>query len=734
MPPPPTSILVVDTDQNLRVEVRNSLQPLGFQLQEVATPRDARDSMERGEPALILLDVQAGRPEDLEFCTWVRAQPGLQRLPILALVEPGFGVHCERGFWAGVSDFCFKPLQAAILAQRVCLLLDIEKMGRELAQTRERLTATQRTARVGTWELALTGWRLNLSEEALRIFGLEPARFHLPAAGQSPESSGGPADPLSAPHLDALFENQFNTLLERVHEDDRPSVRQICLDALHRRSHFGIDCRLVLPDGALKWISGRGETLFGPSGLPHRLFGTIQDVTERRETQKTLHQLSSFDTLTGLPNRNQFTQQLERAIGHSRHTGRKVAVVHLGMNRFKRVNESLGHQAGDELLGQIAQRLKNLLRNNDLIGLHPRDYDGDANLARLGGDEFILLLAELQLDQHAAQVVSRLLGDLARTYVVQGQEVTLDAAAGIALFPDHGEHAKELINNADAAMHFSKHGDQGGFGGGYGFYNSAINENARLQLAMESDLRRAVERQELRPFFQPKVDTSNRIRSAEMLVRWRHPVMGMLTPDKFISVAEEVGLIIPISEWLIRTGARQLKAWINQGHAEMSLAINLSPAHFHHPDLVNTVREAIERNELPDGSLELELTEGMLMDDLEETVEILQALKGTGARLAIDDFGTGYSSLSYLTRFPVDVLKIDRSFVRDINKDTGHFNIVKAIIAMAHSLELDVVAEGVEYTEQANTLRDLECDLIQGYLFGRPMPATDMSVRLAGMV
>ena len=702
----PALVLVVEVDPDIRAEVRKNLQLLGFRVEEATTLEAARSAVVHAHPNLIVMDLQASRREDFAFCTWVRSQPDQQRLPILALVEPSFTAHSEQAFWVGVSDFCFKPLQPAVLVQRVCLLLDIEKMARELILTRERLAATQRAARVGTWEMELEIQKLTLSDEALRILGLDASRF----------------------------DGQPSSLLARVHEEDRVGVQQIARHALTRPGPFGVDCRLVLPDGALKWVSGRGETLFNLSGQPQRVTGTLQDVTERRENLRALHQLSSFDALTGLPNRQQFTQQLERAIGHCRHSKRKLAVVHIGMNRFKRINESLGHQAGDELLGMIAQRIKTLLRNNDFISFTPTDYDGDANLARFGGDEFVILLADLQRDQDAAQVVSRLLGDLAKNYVIQGQEVSLDAAAGISLFPDHGEVAEDLINNAEAAMHFTKQSEPGSYGGGYGFYNSAIGENARLRLAMESDLRRALERDELRPFYQPKVDASGRIRAAEMLLRWRHPTLGMLTPDKFITLAEEAGLIIPISEWLIHAGARQLGTWMKQGHTDISLAINLSPPHFRDPELVNTVRVALQDNDLPPGSLELELTEGMLMEDLDETLDILHALKDSGARLAIDDFGTGYSSLSYLTRLPVDVLKIDRSFVRDITRDTSHQNIVKAIIAMAHSLELQVVAEGVEYKNQAELLRELECDLIQGYLYGRPMPAMDLSVKLAGVV
>ena len=311
------------------------------------------------------------------------------------------------------------------------------------------------------------------------------------------------------------------------------------------------------------------------------------------------------------------------------------------------------------------------------------------------------------------------------------KRVSVDASAGIALYPDNGEAPAEVLNNADATMHFAKGGGNSGFGGGYAIFNNSINEQARLKLTLESDLRRAIEHDELRPHYQPKVDKDGRIRCAELLLRWRHPRMGLLTPDKFIAVAEETGLIIPISEWLIEVAAAQMNQWIAAGHAGIGVAINLAPPHFRHPNLLGMVRGVMQRHALPAGCLELELTEGMLMDDRDETLHLLHMLKDSGIRLAIDDFGTGYSSLSYLTRLPIDVLKIDRSFIRGISHDASQLNITRAIIAMAHSLELEVVAEGVEYAEQADLLRRESCDLMQGYLFGRPMPAEEFTQTLA---
>ena len=696
-------ILLVDDDPVVRMITRENLLRAGYAVREAENGAIAQSLLDEITPHLILLDVMMPGMDGFEFCAWLRRQATGKWVPVLMMTGLDDSVSIERAFEVGATDFITKPINPSILIQRVRFLLHASRTLEELERSRESLVAAQRIARLGSWMMDLSTNRLTLSEEASRTFGIDPLRF----------------------------DGRVEELLDLVHPEDREAVKQVCLDSINKRLPFGIDCRLLLPGGTVKWVIGRGETLHGPNGKPLRSSGTVQDITERRQSRKTIHYLSSYDTLTGLPNRLQFTQQLDRAIGFSRSNGKLIAVLHLGLNRFKRVNESLGHQAGDELLAQVAERLKSILRDNDYLALNQRDEPSEANLARLNGDEFVILLVDIRTAQDAALVASRLLGDLAKPYVVQGHEVSVNASAGIALFPENGESTAEVLNNADAAMHFAKRGDAGGFGGGYAFYNSSINEHARLRLSLESALRKALDQDELRPYYQPKVDRDGRISGAELLLRWRHPELGLLTPDKFISVAEEAGLIIPISEWLIDAAASQLKRWLDAGHAGISVAINLSPPHFRHPNLLDTVRNAMERHSLPVGSLELELTEGMLMDDLDETLHILHTLKESGIRLAIDDFGTGYSSLSYLTRFPIDVLKIDRSFICGITHDASHMNITRAIIAMAHSLKLEVVAEGVEYAEQAELLKQESCDLMQGYLYGRPMPAEEFAQRLA---
>jgi diguanylate cyclase (GGDEF)-like protein len=694
-------VLLVDDDPVVRMITRQTLARAGYTVREAMHGRAAQARLEEAVPALILLDVLMPEMDGFEFCSWLRGQPACARIPVLMMTGLDDNDSIQRAFEVGATDFVVKPVNPSILVQRVRFLLRASQTLEDLARNRESLATAQRIARLGSWNVDFTTQKLTWSEEVFRILEIDSERYR----------------------------PSYNLYLTRVHPEDREQVRQSFFASRQQGKNYDIAHRLLMPDGREKWVNERGGHVLGADNAPTSASGTIQDITERQRSRDTIRFLSSFDILTSLPNRLLFEQQLERALSHARRGKKMIAVLHIGLNRFKRINESLGHQAGDALLVQVADRLKSASRECDYLA-HARetasDPGADANLARWSGDEFVILLNELRVSQDAARAANRLLKGLAEPYIVFGHEVSSTATAGIALFPGDADNAADLLKNADAAMHFAKHNDSGG----YGFYTPAINEQARLKLSLEADLRRALERDELLAHYQPKVDRNGRIVGAELLLRWLHPERGLVAPNTFISLAEECGLIVPISEWIIETAAAQLCRWLDDGHRDMGLAVNLSPLHFHHPELLNTVRNAIERHRLPKNSLELELTEGMLMDELDTTLDLLGELKNAGARLAIDDFGTGYSSLSYLTRFPIDVLKIDRSFIRDITTDTSHINITRAIIAMAHGLELEVVAEGVETREQAELLWRESCDLIQGYFYGRPMPAEELTLKL----
>lgn len=695
-------ILLVDDDPVVRTITRQTLTRAGHAVREAVHGHDAQARLAEEDFSLILLDVLMPGMDGFEFCAWLRAQSAFARIPVLMMTGLNDNDSIQRAFEVGATDFIVKPVNSPILIQRVRFLLRASQTLEELTRSRENLATAQHIAQLGSWRIDRLSGHQEWSEELLGILELGP-------------DQGAP-----------FYDNYY----ARVHPDDRPRVMQVFEVSREQGESYDMVHRMVMPDGRVKWVNIRGQSRLGPDGAPLSANGTIQDITERQQSRETIRYLSNFDILTGLPNRLLFEQQVERALGHERRAGGLVAVVHIGLNRFKRINESLGHQGGDGVLVQVADRLKMASRDSDYGARAPEFHvteDVAPNLGRWSSDEFVVLLTDLRSAQDAARATGRLLKALEEPYNVLGREVVMSATAGIALFPGDGQSADDLLKNADSAMRHAKGTQENG---GLAFYTPAINEQAGLSLALEAELRRALKRDELRALYQPKVDRRGRIVGAELLIRWQHPERGLVTPDKFIALAEECGLIIPISEWVIDTAAAQLRAWRDAGHGHLSLAINLSPLHFRHPGLLDSLSMAMRRNGLSQDRLELELTEGMLMDDLEDTLRLLEQLSRAGMSLAIDDFGTGYSSLNYLTRFPIHVLKIDRSFIRDIERDGNHLSIVRAIIAMAHSLNLEVVAEGVETEAQAALLNREGCDLIQGYLYGRPMPAEEFARRL----
>lgn len=451
------------------------------------------------------------------------------------------------------------------------------------------------------------------------------------------------------------------------------------------------------------------------SGELTHYIGIFSDITDRKAAEARIHHLAHHDALTNLPNRTLLQDRLEQAILQSRRNRRHAAVLFIDLDRFKLINDTLGHDVGDGLLSQMAQRCLACVRDTDTV-------------ARQGGDEFVVVLPELEQAQDAAMVARKLVTELGKPYLLGDHELTVTASIGIAIYPEDGRNASVLLRNADAAMYGAKSDGRNA----YQFYSSELNTASLGELLLENQLRGALDRDELLLYFQPKVSAaSGHIEGAEALLRWHHPELGLLAPGRFVPAAEEAGLIVSIGEWVLRTACRQLRVWLDAGIEPVRIAVNLSAQQFAHQDLVGLVKSVLAETGLPAGLLELELTETMLMRDVDRATDILSRLRALGVKLSIDDFGTGYSSLAYLKRFEVDVLKIDRSFVHDIRTDGADGKIAAAVIALAHSLGQQVVAEGVETEYQRDYLTRHHCDVLQGYLFGRPMPGEEFVARLA---
>ncbi len=450
-------------------------------------------------------------------------------------------------------------------------------------------------------------------------------------------------------------------------------------------------------------------------GLPRAYVGVFTDISQLRQSEERLQHLAHHDPLTGLPNRLLALSRLQHALERAERRGEQVAVLYLDLDRFKNVNDSLGHPVGDELLTLLAERLGNRLREED-------------TLARLGGDEFLLVLESIQLPGQAATVAQTLIDQLSKPFrLAGGQDIYIGVSIGISLYPDDARSVTELIQHADMAMYQAKQSGRNT----YRFHTEALSAAASERLELETHLRHALTHGEFLLHYQPLLDARGGVSGVEALVRWQPPGQALVPPGRFVPIAEDTGLIVPLGEWVLREACRQGRAWIDAGQPQRVMAVNLSVRQFHAGDLVDTVRRALADTGLPPQCLELELTESMFMDHAEQSIATLQALKALGLRLAIDDFGTGYSSLAYLKRFPIDKLKIDQSFVRGLAEDANDRQIAATIIAMAQVFKLEVLAEGVETSEQFAILDGLGCDFFQGYHFHRPAPAEQIQAWVA---
>jgi diguanylate cyclase (GGDEF)-like protein/PAS domain S-box-containing protein len=454
-----------------------------------------------------------------------------------------------------------------------------------------------------------------------------------------------------------------------------------------------------------RFVSVSGEPVFDAAGRFKGYRGVSSDVTERRRAEERIRHLALHDGLTGLPNRTMFSQMLVREVESARRYGRSFSVLFIDVDRFKIINDTLGHEAGDQLLREIAVRLSGALRSSDVV-------------ARLGGDEFVVLLQETHSEEEAAAAARKILSAVIRPIVVCGLECRVTTSIGISMFPADAQDETSLMRSADLAMYMAKEAGKNTFQR----FDSETRSQVMERLAIETQLRSALEGGELSLHYQAKLDlASHRICGVEALLRWNNQELGSVSPARFIPVAEETGLIVPIGKWVLRTACRQSMAWQRQGLPPVPMAVNLSPRQFVDPRLVDDLAAALDETGLAPELLELEITEGMVMRDTEHTVRLLQDIKALGVSLAIDDFGTGYSSLAQLRRFPIDTLKVDRSFIREITRSAEDKAITEAIITMGKTLSLTVVAEGVETPEQMALLRDKSCDQIQGYHFSRPI-------------
>lgn len=687
-------VLLVDDDPAMRLLVKTGLTQRGFTVSEACDGSAGVEAFRAQRPDIVLLDAEMPRMNGFDACKAIRALPEVEHVPIVMLTGLNDDASIARAYESGATDFYVKSSQMTLLAERVRYLLRTARMSVELVRSRARLAKAQRIARLGAWDWDLVRRTVSASAETLRILGL-------------PEQE------------EVVPEEDF---VRRFYADGVDAFRFEVLSSLRAGRVYRLAGTLHLPDGphAVEIELEADRT----AGAITRVNGTLQDVTERRRAEEQVRRLANFDSLTGLANRNLFRRRLEEALAAARRDRRSLAVLMVGLDRFKQVNDSLGQQAGDTLLREAAARFSGVAHGRDR-GAAARAASGGENaaLARLGGDEFALILFDLHERADARHSAERILEVLHRPFLIEGDECWVTASVGIAVYPGDADSAEHLLVRADSAMREAKAGGHDT----YRFYEAARGATSAERLRMEADLRRAIERDELRLHWQPIINVdSGRVSGAEALMRWQRE--GRLVPPaEFIPLAEQTGMIVSMGEWALETACRQLAEWRRNGLAPIYIGINLAASHVQQRDVPRQVNDVLIANGLPPEALSLEITESLLLEFAEPTLGGLAALRELGVRIAMDDFGTGYSSLSYLKRLPVTTLKIDRSFVVDVADNADSAAIVSAITGLARSLSLSVVAEGVETVAQHDSLRAHGVTTMQGYLFSKPIPAAEFN-------
>jgi diguanylate cyclase (GGDEF)-like protein/PAS domain S-box-containing protein len=684
------SVLVVDDQEMNRDMLGRRLEIEGYAVAVAEGGRQAIELLEKQSFDLVLLDVMMPEMSGLEVLSRLRAQFSKTELPVIIVTAKGQSEDMVAAFALEANDYVTKPIDMQVAMARIANQLSGKRAVAALRESEMRYSLAARGANDGLWDWDLRSNEVYYSPRWKEMLG----------------------------YGDEEIGNSVEEWLERVHPHDLERV-QAALEN-HRQgmtTHFETEHRMRHKDATYRWVLSRGLSVRDSEGRQQRMAGSQTDITRGK----------AIDELTGLPNRALFLDRLQLAIDQSqRDPGYLYAILFLDVDRFKVINDSLGHLAGDQLLVALSARLEASLRACDFVAR----TDREPTAARFGGDEFAILLEGIAHPDNAGLVARRLLDAVSRPFTVNGHDIFTGVSIGIAPGDASYRQAEDILRDADTAMYHAKADGKGR----YVTFDAEMRTAAIARLTIETELRRAIEREEFRVHYQPIVSLDTyRITGFEALLRWQHPERGLVPPAEFIGVAEEAGLITTIGLWVLRAACRQMAAWqveYPQCSRQM-ICVKVSAIQFTQPTLFDEVARILDETGLNPRCLKLEITEGVLVDDPKHAVELLTRLRALGVQIGVDDFGTGYSSLSYLEQFPIDTLKVDRSFVSRLGTSNESNEIIQTIVNLAHNLKIDVVAEGVEQPGQAQWLRGVDCEFGQGYLFSKPVPSEAAGALLA---
>lgn len=691
--------MVVDDDPMMQLLVGEALEEAGFDRREVLDGVTAVELFPIARPDLVLLDVVMPEMDGFETCAAMRDLPNGVDVPILMMTGSDDIHAIHRAFEAGATDFITKPINYPVLGHRLRYMQRTREKLQELKTSRQRLADAQRLARLGHWEWNLVTGHLSLSAQSAMILGVDPIH-------------GCPT---------------ISDMLASVHPDDRERVLDAFDGFIRTQEPLHLEHKVVRPDGSEAILYQEAEPAIDEVTGRLRLTGAFQDISERKRTEQRVAHLEFHDSLTGLPNRSFFTEYTDECLGGSGPDERLVAVYEIDIDQLQRFNDTLGHIHGGELAVAATRRIAEALG----VRISPASEWLRVRrplLSRAPSGSLLFLHPALESAELAMDPAQTIVRALEGSFRVGEQEVVLTASIGVSVGPVDGNGAEDLLRNAHAARQSVKRTG----GSGFAFYAKNMNENALERLRLETALRRAVEEESFTLCYQPKVRISDeRPIGLEALLRWEAQDLGPVSPGKFIPLAEEHGLVVPIGRWVIQETCRQLVEWDGRGLPPLRCSVNVAAQQLDEDGLVDAVRDALEETGLEPSRLEIELTERAFMHDTARVIEILDQLRELGCRISLDDFGTGYSSLSYLTKFPIDVLKLDRSFILDVPVSEDQSILVASLVDLAKKLRLEVVAEGVEEQTQVDFLRGTGCDQIQGFFYSKPLKPAELEAWVA---